>query len=651
MKSYDILINNEPYLFGPRGGIGMGSALMEPGSPREIGTILIPSARHGYGQRINRDPEKAETLNKVDVGEGFLMPTGQLGTEAFVTDAFWSGSITGSPYTPDTQFHARPCGSLYVPESGKFFVIFPRKIVEYNLSTGATTDRLSAPAIGADFFCYTGTVARWRDMYVFGIESTGVAIAIPGDDSQRQGEHWASYTHFSDTFANQTGDAIDMSHVVTTSNKVVRIDNVGRNYPPAIHIADDPTTNFGSLSWVGPIHIPGGGYCTGMYLLGPHVVLAKSNGSLMGMDTGEVFTPLMHTRRAGVSDDFFGANAPYFLHFLILPGSQTLTRLDPNTLEQAPFNPAAIQGLGVDDDTDAPVHPYCAATRDTEEIWVFGNDGSDENTKLTKGRLYSDGKFSYTNSMAIASQRKARHLALVINPPSLIGDAIVMVSQGVSDPTKGHIQVLMEYSYGYHEIPAGYAVPANYKSSRLSADGAAAGLSVRPLQIRFWREMVGATTSWAASISVEDGAFQSLGTIGEGVGTTVLTVPDLPVDIGRYFQIQLVGNTLPAGQKQVIEFPIAIDYAYVPNTKDMISIKVTATSEQIHNLGGEWTRKSGRSIADELIDLRGTVVPIKFTDDTEWSVIIEEVGADMIAQEEPRTNSPTWLVTLDCRRL
>lgn len=663
MKSYDILIDSEPYLFGNKGGIALGSSLMEPGSPREVATIVIPSAHHGYGQMVNRDPEKAETLDALEVGEGFIMPAGNehASSPNTITDAFWTGAITGSQYTPDTNFHARPVGSLFVPDTGKFFIIFPRKIIEFDPNSYGAVTRLTAPVSGGDFFAYTGAVARWRNQYVFGIESTGVAIAPPGDDSQRQGEFWASYTTYTDVFANQTADAIDMSHVVTTANKAVRIDNIGRNFPPALYVADDPTSDFGSLTWIGPIHIPGGGYCTGMYLLGPHVVLAKSTGQLMGMDTGEVFSPLVNTEHSRY-DDFFGANARHWLNYFIIPSSVNILRLDPSTLQLVPFDPPSVQGHNMISAMDSPARQFCVATRGTEELYVFGNDSSTTAATtlfLVKGRLYPDGKFAYTSQRQLTTTfpSHARHITVVRGHPSVNGrDVIVMVSQDVSSPANAHIHVVYEYPYSLnYSVMSAYATNPMYVSSRVSADGVAAGLTIKPLQVRLWRDTdempAGGTNRWTVMISIEDGTFVSIGTIAPGTGQVTFPIPSTTPDLGRYFQIKIVGSVLDGTVHQHIAFPIAIDYAFVPNTKDAIVIKVEATSEQINKLGGEWTRDSGRSITDRLIDLRGLVKTVEFTDGSQWSVLIEDVGAAMVANEEPRTNSPTWLVTLDCRRL
>ncbi len=164
MKSYDILINSEPYLFGSGGGIDLGSALLEPGTPKQLGTMHIPSAHHGFGQAVARDPMQAGEIAGWEVDRGVLVPAGGITQLTTVNDAF--SALSGAPDRMVATF----------VENNRMYVVFPRKIVEIDgelVAAVVANAPVDFPSAG-DHCVYTSAV-KWRGSWIVVMESTSAS--------------------------------------------------------------------------------------------------------------------------------------------------------------------------------------------------------------------------------------------------------------------------------------------------------------------------------------------------------------------------------------------------------------------------------------------------------------------------------------------
>ncbi|KKL60420.1 hypothetical protein LCGC14_2205480, partial [marine sediment metagenome] len=332
-KSYDILINSLPYLFGAGGGIDLGSALLEPTVPKQMGTISIPSAHHGFGQRVARDPMQAEQVEGWEVQQGTMVPSGDTVLLTSVTDAFSAESDAPDRLVATFQ------------ENDRLFLVFPRKIVQVDGEL-SVTESLAAPIdvpTTGDETAYTSAV-KWRGKWIVGIESK-VSSAVFGDASQRFGYKYAEYDIATGVWTNKVaGGDVAVSQVSASTNRVYRMVNYGRHKPPELFIGDDPTVDWGSISWVGPIEVLAGGYCTALYSYGPHLFIFKRSGMVLALDEGEVLSPILTSPQQFESDSFGFNTAPY-LRFLAVPAKTRLIRFDPTTLSQANMSPGNIQGF------------------------------------------------------------------------------------------------------------------------------------------------------------------------------------------------------------------------------------------------------------------------------------------------------------------
>ncbi len=458
------------------------------------------------------------------------------------------------------------------------------------------------------------------------------------------------------------------SHVAATTNRVFRIVNYGLHRPPELYIGDDPTVDWASISWVGPIRILFGGYCTALYTYGPHLFIFKRSGAVLALDEGEVLSPIITAPQQFVSDSF-GFNTAQYLSFLAIPAKTRIIRFDPNTLEQVNMSPSSVQGfLSAEGGTALPGGIIAAApTRLSNEIWAITQGHAGESIAISRGVAFKDG-FFWTNQTvysgggaavggSIFEQSSQQNVfefgifqddAFQTSEAAFAGEVLIVAARGAGQ-TAGEIYAHPLYGEGFARQPSLLAANSNYISSRVSPDGVAAGLSVLPTQVRIWGDK-GDVSIMSVTIYSDEGSVQLVGLMGDK-GPATFPVPEfLTPRIGRTFRIGIVGAG-NLGSTTRIDFPIAIDYEFVPSTKDNFTLRLTATSEQMTNTGGEWIRDSGRAIVDRLLALEGSTTTIEFTDGTQWSVLVQKVASVIIKKEEPRTNSPTWLVTVDCRRL
>src|SRR5574341_532544 len=652
LKSPDIIIGSEPYLFGPKGGVNIGDARMEPGVPRQVGTITIPSAHHGFGQEIaNHDPQAAQLVSKFWAEPGFLLAGGSPATSA-INMAGWVDVRAFPAVLPDRPaqvFHAYSGDGVK-----RTFIVLPRSIYEYD---GTTTPvlRLSAPSSfpATETIQYTN-VARWRGKFIIGMEN--LIVPAPGsedDATARYGYKYAEYDIKTNVFANKTaGGDVAVSYVAATANAVFRIVNFGRYRTPELYIGDVPTVNFGSVAWIGPIYVHKGGNATNLYAYGPHLLIFKREGVMLGMDTGEVFNPLLEVRDS--TDDLFGGSVePFGGHLLITTGTD-LFLFDPQTLEYRNVSPPDVQAyISADASLTRPAIVRSVKVRGNEVFAVCTSTLTSNASVVARGVMHEDG-LHWTQYHSIATDGEPRGCGFYETSG---GDArfLAIVRDTTLDVGHAHVHSLKLYGAGLSTFPEAYVGSGSYKSARVAADGVANGLSCRPLQVRFWRGTVGGG-GHAVSLIIEDGSPISLGTVAPGTGGVRLDIPDSAgsVRIGRYFQVQIdeTGAVPTADAVQRIDFPLCIDYEFAPNVKDALTIVIHASSEQINRMGGEWITRSGRKILDDLSTLHNTRVVVEFPEDgVQWPVWVEEVETKMESPTGVRTGSPEWYVILHCRRL
>lgn len=331
-----------------------------------------------------------------------------------------------------------------------------------------------------------------------------------------------------------------------------------------------------------------------------------------------------------------------------------LLRFDPNTLTVADLSVGSVQGLLGFPASRQPHSIGAVATRHTDELWAMATLDVDEGVVL-RGVTFRDG-FFYTNTSNLNVLNLDLRAAGMIAVKYSTGKEMLIQAwhENKSPFTVGRIGTEELYGPGFSSLPPVYEDVCSYVSSRLSPSGGAAGLSILPTQVRFWRAWDAGGT-WEVAISLDEGAFTALtpAPASGATGAVVLAVPaSLSPRLGRSVQVRLrQTGTLTDGNFYRTEFPISVDFEYVPSTNDNVTIRLSVTSEEIDNLGGEWIRSAGRTKVDALIALRGTNITVEFTDGVQWTVLVREVTAEMIEPESPHTNSPGWLATLDCRRL
>jgi len=580
-----------------------------------------------------------EEIQDWEAHPGLLVPAGRITVPASGVRPTVFSDVANDP----TALWHRAVSTFF--NRDKVFIIWPKSIDSLTSAHVVAAVDTALGAVNGKDLNY-GSTARWRDEAVIGIERHEIGV---GDDSQRHG-HGFRTINLNTEVASSTQITQRVSHVATTPNIVFYVENHGRWLPPDLFIGDDPTVSFGSQSWVGPIKLEMGGYCTGLFAYGPHLLIFKREGLVLGLDSGEVFTNMM-VQKPGYEDDNFGFNSASYLHYILIPSRGGLIRLDPNSLEQARISPQTVQYgfFGADAPIGYPGRIWGVTTRQGPEFWAYGeNSVASAEGNLARAATARDGFFYRDTSIRTPSSFRGGIVAQFANGR----DEFVGANVFGALPTSGEIVVKGLYTEGLTSLPGTYASPnAQMRSSRVSADGMAAGRSILPTQVRLRRKINGA--GFSAELAVDEGAATVLSSNMTGTGPLRLNVPStLSPRIGRTLQLTLKHTNAVVGSVHRIDWPIAIDYEFVPtqNARDAISIKVWAGAAQLHD-GTMWSRGSGVSLRDELLALKGSTTTIEFPDAVQWTVLVRDVAAIMVRAEDPHTNSPSWLVTLDCARI
>lgn len=601
VRSYDVLINNEPYLYGPRGGVRLGDALKEPGATGQVGSIVITSLHHGAGQKVARDSMKYDTGTADATVMGMLLPAGAQAT---------TGSVTASDSNPRRDGAFQWGDDVYFTMGDKVLKVDTND----NLTVAYTLP--SSPAQQ-----FTGSVTYWRNKVLLGVEtSTLYTLAVVEFDG-------ANFNY---------NDALHLRHsfAVSTRSALFWVTNSGS--VPSLRWTDKTDVDFLSLTTndvYGPFYLESGGWCTGMARAGPFAVTFKKDGSIQGFDPSEVYSPLT-PERGYIRDDTFGSGSQQMLSFLLVPTNNEVLRFDPRTLELGDITPAKWQQSSPPVIPGTPGMPVVVSSG--SEAYVF-HDFADQGRSLLRLVAYPDGMYYHTVKTGMSYKVKAMHIRHDTNTG------------------KRHLYLLEHTGASARvtriEIPyQGWLGSINVSAASLTTSlyfGEPPGITKVPIQVRGWAS-ASASYPIGVDIAVDSGTWVSLGNV-TSEGPFALAVPQTL--LGRGIKLRFTINASGTNVSR-LEFPVSIDYVYISSVTDMVTITVTVTSDTITRLGGRWSRNYARKQVDDLRALRGQATTIEFADSTQpaWNVFVQEVR---VAQAIPGEGDPTpgYQVDIACRRL
>ena len=679
-RSFDVRLDEEPYNFGARGGLKLGKSLTSPSPAMQVGTIEIPSFHHGPGQVWGRDPEQYLHGTKVDTSRpGLLLPAGAVNLRHDGSTADFDGLHTAN----------------FCQVNNKVFLITPNRILEMNHGSN-TWASVKTPAANVRL---TGSFVRWRGKVIFGTEKAPVA-ALGGDGSDRYAESSpVVYDIATNAFSEALTSAYFTSHLASAKGAVWWIQNRGRFAAPRLFWSDDTETDFGSFAGAriyGPFDLEMGGYCTSLYMAGPHILIFKRDGSIVGVDESKLWTTYT-AERGQIGDDLFGHGVQQFLDALVFQGDQGALAFNPANLGLDSIEPSIIQPYMGRADKHV-MGRVTAFTVRNQELYAFGRCNA--GTVMYQGGRYGQDGFRYSSdygmyatptvaSSASAGVFRLRQAAggsalrsaagsFTLRKPAA-GETFDEIPRAATiyrhtGPEHHHIfvahQVEATSKLRIYQIdlpdPAWQFGPAELAQGELWTSritGQVKGVSQLPLQIRGYAafstdsalsgtsDEPAAPSPFSASIAVEEGQFALAGSVDHS-GMFVLPMPEGVKGVpGRFFRGYL---QTPDNAEFRLEMPLYLDVMYARDsvgTADHVTIAVTV-GDQLDNIGGAVLRESPRNAVERLLALENSRISLEFHWGSVWSIFVEKVEAQQADAEHSEQVDPgQYIVTLECRRL
>jgi hypothetical protein len=573
-------------------------------------------------------------------------------------------------------------GASFCQVNDKLFLITPKRIYDIAHGSGDTITQKLATVAGE---WHTGSWARWRGEVIAGKEKAPAA-ALGGDSSTRYAEADPSlYTISSDTWAEMVGTAAEdyVSHIISARGQIWWTQNRGRFAAPELRWSDDTEADFQDIaapSVYGPFRIEQGGYSTWLHLAGPHILVFKRDGSIIGVDQNQIWIPYT-AQRQDIEDDRFGSGVAQFLSLLAVPDLSGALLFNPNNLITQSLEASRVQAYPAIANNNF-IGLTRAFTARNPELFAFGQTPNGVamyiGVKFDDGFFYAADYGVYATTTAGSPADNALKLrgatsqtlrgttaATLRTPPTpdtfteepmcatvlRVGDtARVYVAHRVTTTDKVKLYRIDIAGPGWQSAPESVNVGTLW-TSKLYGDGPLAGVTKLPIGLRggyVSNPNGNAANQLVASIGVDEGLLNVFGWTGSS-GTLSMPIPANQQTAGRSFSLAF---STPALGDFRLEGPLYLDFLYAQNataTNDHVTILVT-TGEVLDNLMGDALDESGRVGMQRLDALHNQTIDVEFSWGETWSVFVEKVEVQQLQSEVGRSEG-SYLTALECRRL
>lgn len=628
-NSFDVTIGSDSYIAlrdaNGTPAIKLGAISNEPGPRNQIDSIIIESLHKGFGQTIMSDPNRYYSSDGLDPAyQGMLfMGTGGGGTTACAGTSPVAGT-----------------GAGIAEHDGTMFFIFAGGI--FNISG----TRVRSPQSTGSF---SGSWAKHGNFIYFGrfTTSTGVSIA--------SARYTISTAAWDDTATGTTYSGPVATFVTSFGNKLWYLQQAASGTAPTAYWNDSATLAAGNLHSF-PISI--NTRITWIKVIGAYMLYTCIDGTIHGIDTDGVFAPV-------VSDQFvvgnagFGRNSRDFLGGMLAPHTGGLLYITGDLssyTEIGPFgmfpsNPtkdgfgfSAVQGVA-----NASYTPSCHTVRN--HIWY--SDGY----TIWHGIFNGNGvtwHFVAEKSAAIAQNDIGALFASGTGTPG--GNWNLYYIGPFFDDNTGYIYTLPITNLHGTKGAQSTATVKYLITSFYVGDGNAGCVTKRFSKIRSNAVLAAstpATLSFDFRVNNED-AWTNIGSYNTASGGFfTLSFPSTSASLGRAVQLRIgIATTGTTDYNAHLNFPLYIDYEYVPAVKDFIRIPIIAGATPVGKAGGVARKTQTReTIIAAIQALMGTITTVVMDEgNTSWTVVVEDYNT-VEMQDNIVLNSGESIVEVLVRRI
>lgn len=639
VKSYDVLIDGQPYIFDAE-GLVLGDALTEPAPPRQLGSAVIENIATGIGPKLSRGNGYYDIHRLIPSVEGQLIhvPKVSVGAQHVL------GGL--SEYTPGIKHHPfAQAGAQYIAFGKAIYSITLADVVALTYTNVTGSDPTAAPISNANAR-YTGGGFVWRNRIYFGIEN-----ALNGDCVG-----YAYVDAATPTAAIILSDAAGkgFSYGAASRGRVFVARNKGAPDGIQLKWSSDMANDYSAAG-----HTQYGSTGTFVYgienrprvtwveMLGSAVLFFLANGGVLASDeAGFIGIAGGRAQASAAEDNFQGFGAvPYLDGMAYRVNYGGPHHINPVTLLTKSMSPGNVQ--------DVPL--------DVNDVTIRCMTSVGEHLLMAGDKYLYD--IVWTGAQPVV--HKIMDLSLIASAGFVPGDMTyqggLLVITMVNTATSRFQQIQLEPipSINKSILTPGGAVVGWVEPGILVGPARAASMTKLWLQVRgshYTRVNAASTLSFSTALVDETKAVTIAGISAPGPWAAAITASPQLNRLGRTLSFRLnVNSAGHTGFDERVYMPIVADFLWAPSNTDMLTLTLKATSEQLGRAGGLLRSRSARQVVDALIAKQYTVITVVFSDGSPspatWTMFVEGVEAARTVEAESGTAADAYVVKMACRRL
>lgn len=610
LKSFDIKIDGQQYMFGTVPGITLATVSLEPGTQDKVDTIVIESLHKGIGRPLPKGILRYKEAREADLSYPYYMLPGYT-------------KQTVDSFADVSSGLVRPMFSAFAPQAGDFRrVISAHKVYSFDpqdlVGGPLTSEQTGGPFNGSSFaygdLLIVGTcadvsllVVPGSTYNVFGTSvggGHGVGMGVSGrsvafwisDGGDGQGSETLVYAPYAG-FAFK-GSTPGYPYTFTSSAGYYE-------FPDAKHSG----VFVGQVSW--------------MAMVGSILMIFTPQGRIITANESGLLN--FHGDVGGMGDQYFGRGAKHFLNGVMFPSVNGLWHFDPTSL------------------TLRPLSANVAQVSDEERLrGEYSAVGSIGQYGFAASRYKDAG--GHTHSQGYMLVQYADGVAFHDIIPETANDVII------SDFLPFYVTADQRTALFYLEWnEVTESVALKWVPLRLPTDRNQTGTHITTSAQVDLQPLVGPTQFLGQEDSQSSkklwhgvrGRFHK-GTGGAATFSLanvtsdgqVLTAPTVSADgsFSIQFDQAIIGRQIDTMTLKIdnpvydtrLEFPLEVDFSWNPDSADSFTVHLLVSGEVDGRVAAHW-QDGPWGTTKHLLGLQGQIVVAQFPEGDLWNVLVESV--------------------------